>query len=373
MNPTAPRSRNDAAASPAGTTRRRLLLAVGLPLAALAAVAVWPGASRAQAGDRPPLKIILPVGAGSGVDTITRAAQAALAKALGQPVVIENLPGAGGITGTSAIAKAAPDGLTIGVVSNNHVINPSVYKKMPYDTVADFTEISVMGTTPMVLVVNPAKVPAKTAKELVAFLKARPDAYNYASSGNGTILHLAAEVFVDEAGVPIRHIPYKGVGPMVADLIGGQVELGVLSLPSVQGQIRNGTLRPIGVMSARRSAAAPDLPTFAEQGMPGVEVEGWFAVVGPARLPPAEVKRIHEAFVAAYNTPEVKEAMARQGNDIHPSTPEGCSGVLPQRDRQVREARQESRHPAGLTRRRPVLTARPYRRHAWHARDSTVH
>ena len=308
--------------------RRSVLIAASLSALLLAAVALMPGRARAQANDKP-LKIILPVGTGSGVDTIARTAQVALSKALGgQPVVIENLPGAGGITGASALAKAAPDGLTIGIVSNNHVINPSVYKKMPYDTVEDFTEISVLGTTPLVLVVNPAKVPAKNAKELVAFLKARPDAYNYASSGNGTILHLAAAVFVDEAAVPVKHIPYKGVGPMLADLMGGQVELGVLALPSIQGQLKGGSLRAIGVMSAKRTPAAPDLPTFAEQGMPGAEVEAWFAVLGPAKLPPAEVKRIHDAFVAAFDTPEVKEAMAKQGNDIHPSTPEAAAAFF---------------------------------------------
>ncbi|WP_374561786.1 Bug family tripartite tricarboxylate transporter substrate binding protein [Ideonella sp.] len=308
--------------------RRAALIAAGASALVAAIAQLTPGPARAQANDKP-LKIILPVGAGSGVDTIARAAQPALIKALGgQPVIIENLPGAGGVTGASVLAKAAPDGLTIGIVSNNHVINPSVYKKMPFDTVEDFTEISVLGTTPMVLVVNPAKVPAKNAKELVAFLKARPDAYNYASSGNGTVLHLAAELFVDEAGVPIRHIPYKGAGPMIADLVGGQVELGVLALPAIQGQLKNGSLRAIGVMSAKRNAAAPDVPTFAEQGMPGVEIEGWFAVIAPAKLPPAEVRRIHDAFVTAFNTAEVKEAMARQGNDIHPSTPEAAAAFF---------------------------------------------
>lgn len=279
----------------------------------------------AQATDRP-LRIILPVGAGSGVDTIVRAVGPALSKALGgQPVVIENLPGAGGITGTATLVKAAPDGLTIGVVSNNHVINPSVYKKMPFDSVEDITAISVLGSTPMVLVVNPAKVPAKNVKELIAFLKAKPDAYNYASSGNGTILHLAAEMFVDEAGVVIRHIPYKGSGPMIADLIGGQVELGVLALPAIQGHLKSGALRAIGVGGQSRSAAAPEIPTIAEQGLPNYDASGWFAVIAPAKLPAAEVKRLHAAFITAFATPEVKEAMARQGNDIHPSTPEAAA------------------------------------------------
>ncbi|MGM9490862.1 Bug family tripartite tricarboxylate transporter substrate binding protein [Ideonella sp. YS5] len=307
--------------------RRRAAVAFLASSLVLAGIA-WPRPSQAQATDKP-LRIILPVGAGSGVDTIARAAQPALSKALGgQPIVIENLPGAGGITGASAIVKAAPDGLTIGMVSNNHVINPSVYKKMPFDAVEDITPISVMGTSPLVLVVNPAKVAAKNARELAAFLKASPDVYNYASSGNGTILHLAAEMFVDEAGVRMRHIPYKGVGPMAADLIGGQVEMGVLALPSIQGHLKSGALRAIGVMAPKRSPAAPDLPTIAEQGYPGVDVEGWFAVVGPKGLPAAEVKRLHDAFVAAFNAPEVKEAMAKQGNDIHPGTPEAAAAFF---------------------------------------------
>ncbi len=273
-----------------------------------------------------PLRVILPVGAGSGVDTIARAAQVQITKALGgQPVVIENLPGAGGITGASSLAKALPDGLTIGIVSNNHVINPAVYKKIPYDTLADFTPISVMGSTPFVLVVNPAKVAAKNVKELIALLKAKPDGYNYASSGNGTVIHLAGEMFVDEAQVVIRHIPYKSTGAMVTDLVGGQVELGVVALPAAQGHIKSGALRAIGLCGKTRSPAAPDIPTIAEQGLPNYEIEGWFAVIGPAKLPTEQVKRIHAAFVTAFNTPEVKDAMARQGNTINPGSPEAAA------------------------------------------------
>ncbi len=305
-------------------------LAVPRTLAALAAAALAlfeiavPGAAQAQ-GTTPdrPLKAILPVGAGSGVDTIMRSIGPSLSKALnGQPVVIENLPGAGGITGTQAIVKAAPDGTTIGVVSNNHVINPSVYSKMPFDSQNDITPITVLGTTPFVLVVNPTKLPVRDAKELAAALKAKPGTYNYASSGNGTILHLAAEMFLDQAGATSNHIPYKGVGPMVTDLLGGQVDWGVLSLPSVQQHLKSGALRPIGIPSPARVPAAPEIPTFAEQGMPDYLVDGWFAVIGPAKLPPAEVRRIHAGFVAAMAMPEVQEAMAKQGNVVRPSSPE---------------------------------------------------
>ena len=267
------------------------------------------------------VRFILPVATASGVDTITRAASQALSVALGSAVVVENQPGAGGIVGTSAMIKSPPDGTTLSIVSNNHVIYPSVYKSVPFDPINDITPIAVIGSTPIVFVVNP-KVPAKDAKELVALLKAKPGTYNYASSGNGTILHLAAEMFMDEAGVKATHVPYKGVGPMLTDLIGGQVEMGTLSLPSIQQHLKSGALRAIGTGTAQRLAAAPDIPTMTEQGMPGYLVEGWFAVIGPAKMSAPEVKRINAAFVTAFATPEVRETMAKQGNTIDVSTPE---------------------------------------------------
>ena len=295
---------------------------------ALAASALL-AATGVHAQSSGPMRVILPIGAGSGVDTIMRAAQNDLSKALGgQPVVIENLPGAGGITGTSAIVKAAPDGNTIGVISNNHAVNPSVFKKIPYDSLKDITPISVVGSTPFVLVVNPAKVPAKNAKELQAFLKAKPGAYNYASSGNGTIIHLAGEMFIDAADVDVKHIPYKGTGPMIADLIGGQVELGVVAVPAVQGHLKSGALRAIGVMGKQRVASLPDLPTIAEQGFPDVDIAGWFAVVAPAKLPAAQVKRLHDAVVAAFASAEGKAAMAQQENVIAPTSPDAAAQFL---------------------------------------------
>ena len=310
-------------------TRSRSFLNRAAMTAIVAAVSLCPFSVPAQgtASDKP-LRTILPVGPGSGVDTIVRTMSPALTKALGQPVVIENMPGAGGITGTQAIVKAPVDGQTIGVVSNNHVINPSVYSKMPFDSIADITPIMVVGSTPMVLVVNPSKLPVKDAKELIAALKAKPGVYNYASSGNGTILHLAAEMFIDQAGVTSNHIPYKGVGPMVTDIMGGQVDWGVSSLPSIQGHLKTGSLRAIGVGSAQRVPAAPEIPTMVEQGMPDYLVDGWFAVIGPAKLPQDQVRRIHAGFTAALATPEVKEAMAKQGNVINPTTPEAATAYF---------------------------------------------
>lgn len=296
------------------TTRRA---AIALGTAALT-LPRW-----AFAQDGKVVKFILPVSAGSGVDGIARAAQNQLAKALGQAVVFENQPGAGGVVGTAAMIKSAPDGLTLSMVSNNHVIYPSVLKSVPFDPVADITPIAIVGATPLVLVVNP-KVPATTMQELVALFKANPGKYNYASSGNGTILHLASELFKDVTGTFSTHIPYRGFAPMLQDIVSGQVDWGVGALPAVLGQIKAGNLRAICVSARERIPAAPDIPTSAEQGYPKYVVEGWIAVVGPKGMVPDQVRRINAAFITAFATPEVKEAMAKQGNTIHISTPEAA-------------------------------------------------
>lgn len=309
--------------------QRRTLLNAALALSAtLAATFAVPGLEAlAQGGSGKLVRLILPISAGSGVDNIARAAGPALGKAFGQPVVIENLPGAGGITGAAAVVKAQPDGSTLGLVSNNHVINPSVFRTMPFDAIRDVTPISVIGSTPLVLVVNP-KVPAKNVKELVALLKAKPDSYNYASSGNGTIIHLAGEMFLDEAGVTARHVPYKGTGPMVNDLLAGQVEMGVVALNAVAPHLKAGTLRAIGLCGDKRSAAAPEIPTIAEQGLPRYNVAGWFAVIGPAGMPATEVQRVHDAFARAFTSPEVLEAMKKQGTVVEPGTPEAAAAFF---------------------------------------------
>ena len=268
------------------------------------------------------VKFILPNAPGSGVDTITRAAAVALAKALGANVVVDNQAGASGVIGLQALAKNAPDGFTLSVVSNNVVIFPSVMKNLPFDMPGDFTPIAVVGSTPMVLVVNPRKLSAGNSKELIAALKAKPGEYNYGSGGAGTILHLAGEMFLEEAKVEARHIPYKGVGPMVADLLGGQIDFAVVALPSVQQHIKAGALRAIGMCADRRSAAVPDIPTFVEQGLTGYSMDAWFAVIGPKGMSAASVKRVHDAVSAAFNDPAVLEIMARQGNTINVSSTE---------------------------------------------------
>jgi tripartite-type tricarboxylate transporter receptor subunit TctC len=300
------------------TTTRRTLLAAGLAMTSAAAFG--------QAAEKT-VRFVLPNATGSGVDAITRAAQPALAKALGHAIVVDNQPGAGGVLGLQTLARSAPDGFTLSVVSNNVVIFPSVIKQLPFDMPGDFTPIAIIGSTPIVLVVN-KNVPASNSKEFVALLKSKPGQLNFGSGGNGTILHLAGEMFLDEAGASARHIPYKGVGPMVTDLIGGQVEFATVALPSVQQHIASGALKAIGVGTAQRLAAAPQVPTFVEQGLPGYVVEAWFAVLGPKGMAAAEVKRVHDAVVAAFNDPAVKETMAKQGNTINISSPADAAAAF---------------------------------------------
>ncbi|WP_332746088.1 Bug family tripartite tricarboxylate transporter substrate binding protein [Hydrogenophaga sp.] len=299
--------------------RRQALMALAATPVALSCSAAW-----AQTAGQT-VRFVLPVSAGSGVDAIARAAGNALGQALGQTVVIENLPGAGGVIGTQTLVRSAPDGLTLSLVSNNHVIYPSVIKSLPFDPVGDITPITIIGSSPLVLVVSP-HVPARDLREFAALLKANPGQYNFASAGNGTILHLAAELFKDVTGTFSTHIPYRGTGPMVTDIMSGQVDWGVVALPAIRGQIEAGRVRALCVATPNRVAAAPQIPTAVEQGFDNYVVEGWVAAVGPKGLSVDQVKRLHAAFVTAFSTPEVKEAMAKQGNVITLSTPEAALG-----------------------------------------------
>jgi len=282
--------------------------ALGAPLAAFA-----------QLGDKP-LRVILPLSAGSGADGAIRAIATSLSKTFGQPIVIDNLPGAGGITGTAQIVRAPRDGNTIGVVSNNHVVNPSVYKNVPFDAIADITPITVIGTTPFVLVLNPS-VPARNAQELIALARARPGTLNYGSSGNGTILHLGAHMFVSQARVDIRHIPYRGMGPLMNDVLGGQVQMAVVAVAPAAAHIKSGALRAIGVTTTTRAPQLPDVPTLAEQGLPDYALEGWIAAIGPAGLSAADTERLYEGFRNAVAMPEAHDALVAQGYTLRSLPP----------------------------------------------------
>jgi len=273
------------------------------------------------------VKLLMPVAFGSGIDVVARSVQQALARAFDAPVVIENQPGASSMIGLQALARAVPDGKTLSIVSNSVVIIPSVFASLPFDMPGDFTPIAILGNLPIVLVVNPAKVEATDCRQFIALLKSRPGELNFASGGTGTILHLATHRFLEEAGAAANHVPYKGVGPMLIDLLGGQVEFATAVLGSVLPHLRSGALRPIGLFGARRTPAAPGIPTFSEQGLPGLVVEAWFAVIGPKGMRADQVKRVHGAFVAAFAEPAVMDAMDRQGNIID-ITPPGRAEVV---------------------------------------------
>jgi tripartite-type tricarboxylate transporter receptor subunit TctC len=304
------------AASP---SRRAMLRGLTRTAAAIGAAGILVRGAWAQGGK--PVRIILPVSAGSGADGVARVMSNGLAKALDHPTVIENLPGAGGITGTTQIVRGAKDGSVIGFVSNNHVVNPSVYKNVPFDAIEDITPITVIGATPFVLVAHPG-LAAKNVRELVALAKAQPGALNYGSSGNGTILHLAAELFCSEAQVDIKHIPYRGMGPLTADVLGGQVQLAVIAVAVAAPLVKAGSLRAIGVTSTARSPLLPDVPTIAEQGLPNYAIDGWVAVIGPAGIAKAEVQRINAAVKSTVELPEVRESLLAQGYVLKVNSPE---------------------------------------------------
>ena len=297
-----------------GCTRRALAaaIALALPLAGLAQD--WPAK---------PIRVIVTSSAGSTGDATMRILAPALEKALGQPVVVENIPGAGGVAGTEKAVHAAADGYTLALVSNNHAINPHIIRNIPFDAEKDIAPISVIGSTPVVLVTNP-NLPARTTKELIALAKAKPGALNYGSAGNGTVLHLAGVLFTSEAGVDIKHVPYKGLGQMMADVVGGQIEMGWGGVATVAPQVKAGKLRAIAVTTTRRSSVLPDVPTLAESGLPNYRFEGWLALVGPAALPRPIVERMHTAIVTALAQKDVQDALAAQGVTPEGSTPEAA-------------------------------------------------
>ena len=269
----------------------------------------------AHAQSDKPLRMIVPLAAGSTVDTLARAMAPGFGRATGHPIVVENVVGAGGIPGTSQIVKAPKDGLTLGVISSNHVINPGIYKTVPYDSLKDITPIAVLATVPLVLVVNPT-LPMKNLKELLAYAKANPGKLNYGSAGNGSTLHLAGELLISETGIDMKHVPYRGTGPLITDLIGGQVQLGFVSISQVAPQVKAGMLRALAVSTPARSAALPDVPTVAESGAPKYSFDAWIAMIGPAGLPKAIVDADYLAAKTALSSPEAQTALSAQGLTI---------------------------------------------------------
>jgi tripartite-type tricarboxylate transporter receptor subunit TctC len=293
---------------PASCRHPLLRLLAGFAFAAGAVVAA--SSASAQSYPAKPIRIIVPTGAGNVTDGVARTLATHMGKAMGQPVVVENIPGAGGVTGTQQMVRAPNDGYTLAQVNNAHTINPGIFRQMPFDSLKDVTPISVIGSTPLTLLVNPS-VPARDLRELLALAKARPGALTYGSSGNGSVLHLAGVLLTSEGNVDIKHVPYKTIGQMITDVVAGHIDMAIFAAPAALPQIQAGRLRPIGVTTATRSAILPDVPTLAEAGLPNYNFGAWLALIGPAGLPPPVVDRINAELRAALAQKEVQEAFAK--------------------------------------------------------------
>jgi tripartite-type tricarboxylate transporter receptor subunit TctC len=293
--------------------------------AAIAAIAVtvFAGSAIAQAMfPNKPIRIVVPFPPGGTTDILARAAAQKMTEAWKEQVVVDNRPGAGGNIGAELVAKAPPDGYTMlmGTVGT-HAINPSLYAKMPYDHVKDFAPVILVASVPNVLVVHPS-VPANTVQELIAYAKANPGKINFASSGSGTSIHLAGELFKTMAGVQMAHVPYKGSAPAIADLVGGQVQIMFDNLPSALPQIKGGRLRALAVTSAQRAPALPDVPTVAESGLPGFEASSWFGLLAPAGSPRDAIVKVNGEVDRWLASPEAKEKLTSQGANAAGGSPE---------------------------------------------------
>jgi tripartite-type tricarboxylate transporter receptor subunit TctC len=295
----------------------------GLQRAALAALlTVCVSGAWAQAYPTKPIRLVVPFPAGGTTDILAREVGQRLSVTLGQPVVIDNRPGAAGNIGADLVAKSAADGYTLlmGTVGT-HAINASLYAKMPYDHVKDFAPVILVAGVPNVLEVNPA-LPVNSVADLIKLAKAKPGQINFASSGSGTSIHLSGELFKTMAGVDMTHVPYKGSAPAITDLIGGQVQVMFDNLPSSLQFIKAGKLRAIAVTSANRAAALPDVPTIAESGLPGFEASSWFGIVVPAGTPPAIIARINTDVNQWLQSSEAREKLLAQGAIPAGGTPE---------------------------------------------------
>jgi tripartite-type tricarboxylate transporter receptor subunit TctC len=287
-----------------------------LVLAVLAGASLSISPTRAQSWPQKPIMFIVPFAAGGGTDAFARPLAAQLDKQLGTRVLIENRAGAGGTAGAAAAAKAAPDGYTFFVGATHHAIAPAIYPKLTYDLEKDFVPIGMIARPPHVVVVHPGKVAAKTLSELIDHARANPDKMNYASAGNGTTHHLAGELFKLMTRTRIRHIPYRGAGPAMQDLIAGHVDMAFDGLGTSATQINEGQVRALAVAAPTRVPAFPELPTAAEAGLPGYEAATWYALWAPKSTPADIVVRMTKELQAALQQPAIKEAWERNGSDV---------------------------------------------------------
>ena len=282
----------------------------------------------AQEYPRKAIRLIVPFAPGGGNDTVARAIANSAGASLGQPVVIDNRAGAGGMLGAELAARAPPDGYTLflgGVGS--HAVNPNLHAKLPYDPVKDFAPITLIASAPSVLVVNPS-LPARTLAEFTALAKASPGRINYASNGNGSSAQLAAVLYESMAGVQMVHVPYKGLAPALVDLLAGEVQAMFSSVVAIVPNIKAGRLRALAVTGKRRAALLPEVPTLDESGVPGYEAGSWYGILAPAGTPQAVVAKLHKAIVRALAQPEVRERLVSEGAEVIGSTPEAFAAHI---------------------------------------------
>jgi len=297
-------------------------LAVGI-LATLGAFGV-----HAQAWPTKPIRLIVPSPPGDGSDLMARSVGQRLSEALGQQVIVDNRPGAGGRLGTELAAKSAPDGYTL-IMGNagSHAINAALYKDLPYDIERDFVPVTQVMRAPNVLVVG-AALPVTSVKELIALFKANPGKYSYGSGGNGSSAHLSAELFKSMAGVDVVHVPYKGATPALTDVIGGQVAMFMGNLPPAAGHIKAGRVKALAVTTAQRSPLVPDLPTVSESGLPGYETVAWFGLFAPAGTPKEIVQRIADETAKAVQRSEIRDSIAALGGEPVGNSPSAFAAIV---------------------------------------------
>ena len=302
---------------------RRILHSISFAVSILC----WAAGALAQTYPGKSIRIIVPFAAGGPTDVLARSIANNLSDTWGQSVLIDNRPGANTIIGTDAAAKSPPDGHTLLLMANNLTINPGFYQNLPYDAIRDFAPISLFATSPLLLVV-PSSAPAKSVKELIALARTRPGGLHFGSPGNGSPPHLAGELFNTLAGVKLVHVPYKAVTTAVTDLIGGQLDLMFPGSPIALPHVKTGKLRAIATTGAKRTAAAPELPTVAEAGLPNYEIALWYGLLAPANTPPAIIQRLHAEVTRIVALPAVSQQWAALGAEPLNTTPEQFAAYL---------------------------------------------
>jgi tripartite-type tricarboxylate transporter receptor subunit TctC len=288
---------------------------------AILSIACWPGSAASQAFPSKPIRYLVTYPPGGSTDINARIIAVKMSESLGKQVIIDNRGGASGMIATDILAKSTPDGHTIITVDTAHAANPAMYRKVPYDTLKDFTAISLVTRIPMMLLVNPS-VPANSVKELVALAKSKPGQLNYGSAGAGSPMFLVAELFKSTTDINVVHVPYKGGGPALADLVGGQVPMVFITLTAGMPLVKAGRARALGVTSLQRSASHPEIASVAESGVPGFEFYLWQATLAPAGVPRAIITRLNKEIVGALADPDIKERLTASGNELIGSTPE---------------------------------------------------